>query len=659
MVQILWGIVNKANVDYADLIWEDFMYQIKNDKVLAKLKFVTKGESTGKPRYGKAIPDVILSDDIKASADYVNYLTKVSCVSQSGRTWEKRRGTLNKSQTVLNREVNKEVDEGFKEQMKLKFKAVEQITPDAQLLLDLKKGSRASIEAHILKQIPKDPGEGSSKVPDTPDHNNQAGSFRIHVHDKEQEQCIIQPHSPSVTISSHEDVSRYLNENPENVQDDISAADLTSSPPATTTHAPVTKSQQKRAKQLLKKARQTKNDSTKAIMQNLADHEQMINALAQVDHDEVIEESVKANILNEVKNQLLKFVPIAVSDFVEPHLKRTILDLKHKLYEMMFQSASYLTHDKERALYDALQESMQIDELQARYELAQPSRKKRSHDDQDPPKNCEGENQKRRRKGAGESSLKKDKAPADSSNFERFADEPQQQEQDIPTEAFKGNHPNWFKKPNEKKIEELLSKAGLMNSFLKKDEITKAYLEGPAFELLKNRFENNVELEYNLEQFYLAMMDKIDWTNLEGDRFHTDLNRQWFYKGSIGRPSADDVYSKIMIISVQRIMKNRDQEESRRCTARSGKLPNQAQLDKTTVRLKRSLLQAVVYHLMLNKVYRKLDMMLKDNVLGFGNEGLEDHAWKMKDRERTDSMQNKIEKTLKERQMMRMLELFF
>ncbi|GKC15111.1 hypothetical protein Tco_1011893 [Tanacetum coccineum] len=65
--------------------------------------------------------------------------------------------------------------------------------------------------------------------------------------------------------------------------------------------------------------------------------------------------------------------------------------LKHKLYEMVFQSASYLTHDKDHALYDALQESMQMDELQARYESAQPSHKKRSHDDQDPLKNHEGE----------------------------------------------------------------------------------------------------------------------------------------------------------------------------------------------------------------------------------------------------------------------------
>ncbi|GKC37679.1 hypothetical protein Tco_1050063 [Tanacetum coccineum] len=135
----------------------------------------------------------------------------------------------------------------------------------------------------------------------------------------------------------------------------------------------------------------------------------------------------------------------------------------------------------------------------------------------------------------------------------------------------------------------------------------KSDLEGLAFELLKNIFKNSVELEYNLEQFYIETINKVDWTNPEGNRFHDDLrkplslegppgrktiliryffnkdleypmhgnkerkyalslqrdaelgihhwrdNCQWFYKGNIGRPSSHDVYSKVKIISVQMI----------------------------------------------------------------------------------------------------------
>nr|GEW82269.1 hypothetical protein [Tanacetum cinerariifolium] len=60
----------------------------------------------------------------------------------------------------------------------------------------------------------------------------------------------------------------------------------------------------------------------------------------------------------------------------------------------------------------------------------------------------------------------------------------------------------------------------------------------------------------------------------------------------------------------------------------------------------------------LNKVYNKVNVMLRDNKLGYENEGMKDHAWAKKDKEGTKSMMKKIKKTLKERQRMRRLEYF-
>ncbi|GKA69947.1 hypothetical protein Tco_0776011 [Tanacetum coccineum] len=60
---------------------------------------------------------------------------------------------------------------------------------------------------------------------------------------------------------------------------------------------------------------------------------------------------------------------------------------------------------------------------------------------------------------------------------------------------------------------------------LKKDKITKADLEGPTFMLLKGTCRNQIELEYNFEQCYLALSDKLDWENLEGDRFPFDMSK--------------------------------------------------------------------------------------------------------------------------------------
>ncbi|GJV66968.1 hypothetical protein Tco_1482477 [Tanacetum coccineum] len=501
------------------------MHHIKDDEVLGKLKFVAKGEPTRKSRYGKTNLDVMLSDEIKAFADYVNYLMKFGNAQSSVPTLGKGQGKgyMNRGGLEINVEKKKKKVEVLKKKRTITVadnilgdQAVELVVSvnieehkkreeerrtkarhEALVIdkeVDHEKGSRASREVHILKQIPKGPREGF-------------------VHDKEQEQPTAQPHSPSVTVSSHEDVSRYLNENHENVftdimsrpvhtkthttslvpiqeenpevQDDITSADLTSSPPATKTHLPLTKYKKKR----------------------LADHEKRINALAQVDHVESIKESVQASVINEVKNQMSKFMPKAVSDLVQPHLERTILDvmkknpidlfkssttssdtlseyeLKKKLYDMMFQSKSFNTHEHHYTLYNALKNYMLIDELVAK-----------------------GETKKRRRKNTGGTSLQKDKALFDSSNYERFADadEPQQQEQEVPTEEFGGQHVNWFKQPNEKnsikdapeqsrfnelvdadkdpeehelQIRSTIIFAKKMKGFLKKDKITRADLE--------------------------------------------------------------------------------------------------------------------------------------------------------------------------------------
>ncbi|GJS09848.1 hypothetical protein Tco_0366644 [Tanacetum coccineum] len=60
----------------------------------------------------------------------------------------------------------------------------------------------------------------------------------------------------------------------------------------------------------------------------------------------------------------------------------------------------------------------------------------------------------------------------------------------------------------------------------------------------------------------------------------------------------------------------------------------------------------------LTKVYEKLDVMMKNNVLGYGNEGRKDREWMKKDKERTKSMMDKIEKKLKEKRQIRRLESY-
>ncbi|GJZ78295.1 hypothetical protein Tco_0642967 [Tanacetum coccineum] len=60
----------------------------------------------------------------------------------------------------------------------------------------------------------------------------------------------------------------------------------------------------------------------------------------------------------------------------------------------------------------------------------------------------------------------------------------------------------------------------------------------------------------------------------------------------------------------------------------------------------------------LNKVLSKLKVILRNNKLGYNNEGMEKYEWTAKDKKRPLKFVDKIEKTLKERRRFQRLDLF-
>ncbi|GJW17472.1 hypothetical protein Tco_0024908 [Tanacetum coccineum] len=130
---------------------------------------------------------------------------------------------------------------------------------------------------------------------------------------------------------------------------------------------------------------------------------------------DALQKSMQANVINEVKNQLPKFLPKAVSDFATPVIQSTVkkalektpllldqsssqaqsslkaaeslseYELKTILFDKMDKSCSYLTHDKHQALFDALLNSMSLDDAIASGQ-ADPEKimRKKDRDDEDP-----------------------------------------------------------------------------------------------------------------------------------------------------------------------------------------------------------------------------------------------------------------------------------
>ncbi|GJU09695.1 hypothetical protein Tco_1132091, partial [Tanacetum coccineum] len=67
--------------------------------------------------------------------------------------------------------------------------------------------------------------------------------------------------------------------------------------------------------------------------------------------------------------------------------------------------------------------------------------------------------------------------------------------------------------------------SGYILNGLKIENLTQEILLGPAFRLLKGTRFNYAELEYDFEECYKALSEKLDWENLKGGDYPFDLSK--------------------------------------------------------------------------------------------------------------------------------------
>ncbi|GKF00639.1 hypothetical protein Tco_0027562 [Tanacetum coccineum] len=114
--------------------------------------------------------------------------------------------------------------------------------------------------------------------------------------------------------------------------------------------------------------------------------EKKVEAISKIDHSEAINKSVQTH--------LKKVLPIATPDLASLNE----YDHNNKLMKLMMKSKSFNTHPVDKKLYDALMDSLLVDENDMDHQYNdQPSQKKRHHDDQDPPANADKDTKKRKR----------------------------------------------------------------------------------------------------------------------------------------------------------------------------------------------------------------------------------------------------------------------
>ncbi|GJW00172.1 hypothetical protein Tco_1555423 [Tanacetum coccineum] len=107
--QILWGMYNKKNVDYAYLLWEDFIFQIENkntkkgnamyyprftkdDPMFTTINVISRNEDT--QLYGAILPTELTNEDIRISESYKEYHAIAS-----GKIPPKTKGSKKKADT--------------------------------------------------------------------------------------------------------------------------------------------------------------------------------------------------------------------------------------------------------------------------------------------------------------------------------------------------------------------------------------------------------------------------------------------------------------------------------------------------------------------------------------------------------------------------------
>ncbi|GKD63556.1 hypothetical protein Tco_1305664, partial [Tanacetum coccineum] len=255
-------------------------------------------------------------------------------------------------------------------------------------------------------------------------------------------------------------------------------------------------------------------------------------------------------------------------------------ELKNILFGKIDKSFSYLTYDKHQALYDALFNSFCLDDVIARGQ-ADPEKilRKRDCDDEVPSAGPnQGKKTKRSRTKESEPSKKsfttkessKCKSPTKTSKFGKSvtAEEPVEEpafemasddikqtiddvvnDDDQPpddTTQTKDKDPkkDWFKQPPRPPTPDPKwnkPQDYAMNR-LKIDKLTKAHLVGPVYNILKGTCQSSIELEYNMEECYKALFDKLDWNNPEGDRCLYDLSKPLPLKGRPGRLTVPSEY---------------------------------------------------------------------------------------------------------------------
>ncbi|GJS61953.1 hypothetical protein Tco_0656737 [Tanacetum coccineum] len=151
--QIPWGLFYKKNVDFVELIWEDFMYQIDNREISAKRR-----ESMPYPRFIKAIIQHFISKDKSISMRNKLFMHSIKNDSVLGNLKFVAKGKDNQVY-------------GMSIPDSLKLKGMEMLSDAAMLEADTRKAMKANLRYLRSQHHTGGSSEGAGITPEVPDES--------------------------------------------------------------------------------------------------------------------------------------------------------------------------------------------------------------------------------------------------------------------------------------------------------------------------------------------------------------------------------------------------------------------------------------------------------------------------------------------------------
>nr|GEU48151.1 putative ribonuclease H-like domain-containing protein [Tanacetum cinerariifolium] len=223
-------------------------------------------------------------------------------------------------------------------------------------------------------------------------------------------------------------------------------------------------------------------------------------------------------------------------------------DQKSALYQTMYENKSFNRNPSNHILYHALMEVLIEDENamdKGVVDTVKDHKRKHDDDDDDPlARPNQNKKTKRRRTKESESSKKpsttketpKGKAPSKGSKTGKSASAKELVKELIIEVVMDdaGEHVPWFnqmvsatKDPftfNDLMATPIDFSKYVLNR-LKIDNLTQDLLLGPGYNLLKGTCTSGIKLEYNFQERFNALPEKLDWNNPEGDRYPFDVSK--------------------------------------------------------------------------------------------------------------------------------------